>query len=571
MDWPDGETRQDFLGFAIRRTPGFLNNKSKKFSDTSWLPNRLGFNGPPPEGQPDPPSNEAPIQKFLWWDARLDGLDPESKLSYEIFPVCGNVPNIDLIPSDSIVVEITLPPHIEFGIGTWFNRAVMSSQAFSRILKSMNLKTNKEPNASDALKLRTWLANDMEQPLPDFISSASSLIGAIYHLTDNLWIVPALRKAMATADIGIVYDSNLDKEGNPKPNPNDDAMEILSNIQFFPRRRINIMHNKFLVSGEGLLENDNANALRLTCGSANYTTGGLTSQANLLHTFNSPELAQLFLKRFQLLKKDLTKSKTAKDSGWSQTVTIGDAGVRVFFSPEKKQPNNIYSLAIETIVEAIHSARSSVIFCLFTPTDERLRQACFALGDAGKMMFGLVNRVSRNEPETSSSSGKIRADKLAALEIYHRSKDARDVIGSEFFQANRVPKGFRPEINIFPGERPPKFPPVIIHHKFIVIDAETESPVVYTGSANMSGNSVYNNDENLLEIKGSPRLARIYLAEFLRLYEHYRARARFIEFKKKGGNASQAGLTLKKNRSWAEKHYTAGTPEYKARLRMLAV
>lgn len=572
MDWPDGETRHDFLGFAISRTPGFLNNKTKKFADKSWLPNRLGFNGPPPEGQPDPPSNKAPIQKFLWWDARLDGLDQESKLRYEIFPVCGNPSNFDLIPSDSIDVEITLPPHIEFGIGTWFNRAVMSSQAFSRILKSMNLKTNVELNAKDALKLRTWLANGMERPLPDFISSASSLVGAIYHLTDNLWIVPALRKSMATAEIGIVYDFNQDKEGNPKPNPNDDAIKILTNVNFFPRRRINIMHNKFLVGGQRLLENDDAKPARITSGSANYTTGGLTSQANLLHTFDSPELAELFFKRFQLLKKDLTLSKTAMDSGWSQTVTIGDAGIRVFFSPEKKQTNRLHSLAIETIVEAIHSASSSVIFCLFTPTDERLRHACFALGDAGKMMFGLVNRVSRNEPEANPSpSGTIPADKLAALEIYHRSKDAKDVIGSEFFEASRVPKGFRPEINIFPGEKPPPYPPVIIHHKFVVIDAETESPVVYTGSANMSGNSVYNNDENLLEIKGSPRLARIYLAEFLRLYEHYRARARFIEFKKKGGNASQAGLTLKKNRSWATKHYTPGTPEYKARLRMLSV
>jgi phosphatidylserine/phosphatidylglycerophosphate/cardiolipin synthase-like enzyme len=244
----------------------------------------------------------------------------------------------------------------------------------------------------------------------------------------------------------------------------------------------------------------------------------------------------------------------------------------VFFSPEKKQANNFTSLSIETIVEAIHSAKSSVVFCLFTPTDERLRQACFALGDAGKMMFGLVNHVSKHEPETNPSpSGTIPADELAALEIYHRSKEAKDVIGAEYFHAEIVPPGFDPEINIFPGEKPPPYSPVIIHHKFVVIDAETESPTVYTGSANMSGNSVYHNDENLLEIKGSPRLARIYLAEFLRLYEHYRARARFIDFKKKGGNASQAGLALKKDRSWANKHYTPGTPEYKARLRMLVV
>src|SRR5215213_7922047 len=102
MDWPDGEVSHDFLGFAIRRTPGFQDNKTGVFSDHSWLPNRIGFNGPPSAGQPDPPSDQAPIQKFLWWDARLDGLKPNSKLSYEISPVTGNPNSLNLIHSDSM-------------------------------------------------------------------------------------------------------------------------------------------------------------------------------------------------------------------------------------------------------------------------------------------------------------------------------------------------------------------------------------------------------------------------------------------------------------------------------------
>src|SRR5205823_5088689 len=68
-------------------------------------------------------------------------------------------------------------------------------------------------------------------------------------------------------------------------------------------------------------------------------------------------------------------------------------------------------------------------------------------------------------------------------------------------------------------------PAVHIHHKFIVIDGETDDPTIYTGSANLSNNSTHKNDENLLEIKGNPELARTYFAEFMRLYEHYRARA----------------------------------------------
>jgi len=160
---------------------------------------------------------------------------------------------------------------------------------------------------------------------------------------------------------------------------------------------------------------------------------------------------------------------------------------------------------------------------------------------------------------------------IAALEIFHRSKENKDVIGAAFFHPTTVPDGFAVEMNIFPGDNPPPFPPVIIHHKFVVIDAETDSPVIYTGSANMSGNSVFKNDENLLEITGSPRLARIYLAEFLRLYEHYRARARFIAFKQSGAAPASAGFALRPDRKWADKHFAPGTPEFKARLRMLSI
>src|SRR5438309_6150908 len=74
FDWEDGEAiaadpeKDDFLGFAVRRRPGFRNQEE------SWLPNRLGFAGPAAEGK-DLPSDRNPIQKFLWWDARVNTAD----------------------------------------------------------------------------------------------------------------------------------------------------------------------------------------------------------------------------------------------------------------------------------------------------------------------------------------------------------------------------------------------------------------------------------------------------------------------------------------------------------------
>lgn len=573
LDWPDGGTRNDFLGFAVRRTPGFLNLQTGTRAPSDWLPNRLSFNGPPAAGQPDFPSNIAPIQKFMWWDARLEGIAPGQTLTYEVSAVCGtkNAPLLDA--ATLAAVDVALPAHVEFDIGTWFNRAVMSSQAFSRKCQALGLGPGQAPTAAQALDLRTWLANGMEQPVRQFVAAAQdSVVGAIYHLSDMLWIVPALESQMASVDIGLVYDANVQKKnGQPLPNESQQAIDALDSVTFFPRDKTNIMHNKFLVRGKKLLKSSGAKAAALACGSANYTTGGLTSQANLIHTFESASLAELDRERWALIKGNPAKKTTAKGAAWSNTVSVGDAGIRVFFSPESGKPGDD-SISMETIVQTVHGAKASVVFCLFTPTDALLRDACFSVGDAGKMMFGLVNHIATEEPTpTPTSTGKIPADQIAALEIYHRSRDAKDTIGASFFSTNNVPAGFQREINVFPGENPPPFPPVLIHHKFIVIDAETESPTIYTGSANMSGNSVFGNDENLLEITGSPRLAQIYLAEFLRLYEHYRARARFIAWKLSGQAPDQAGFALQGDRSWAKKHYTPGTPEFKSRLRMLGL
>jgi hypothetical protein len=48
FDWPDGAFREDFLGFAIERQPGF--ERAAK----SWLPNRIGFQGPAPDQRDKP-------------------------------------------------------------------------------------------------------------------------------------------------------------------------------------------------------------------------------------------------------------------------------------------------------------------------------------------------------------------------------------------------------------------------------------------------------------------------------------------------------------------------------------
>jgi hypothetical protein len=540
FDWDEAPDRPDFLGFQIVR-----------HDPTGDMPllNRLTFDGPA-QGA-DVPTNEAPIQKFMWWDA---GVREPRTYEYHVTPMCGDWHNPTAVNNANCAISVDVPDHVVDGIGTWFNRAVVSSQAFSKLLEKLGIDTNARPLvlAEDIERqLRAWLADDLEKLVPSFLGTEKSIEGAIYHLTDGFWIIPALKAA--ANKIELVYDAKelyagKDKPKNPSPNePTVTELADKANIQFEPRVATNIMHDKFLVQVA-----TDGKAERLLCGSANFTSSGLSSQANLLHTFDCPELASVFLDRKRLIQSDPSVAATANGAAWSNPVSHGGASIRAFFSPEPGKER----VSIDTVVQAIGGAQQSVVFCLFDPTDEPLLHACFALGDVGKMMFGLVNRVPANDP-ASTGNTPVAGDVL----IYNRSHEDMDVVpGYGSFYGTDTPQGFLKELAAFPGEGSGKVPPVVIHHKFIVIDGETNSPTIYSGSANMSNNSIHRNDEALLEIKDSPRLAQLYLAEFMRLYENYRARAKFHD--------PAPDLALIKDSSWCKKYFVAGSPEEKARIAM---
>lgn len=535
MDWSEGAGRSDFLGFAIHRRPGFRVRGQQAAED--WLPNRICFDGPSPDHR-DFPSNRCPIQKFMWWDARIDDEDEGKTLTYVVTPVTGTSDDPQLVEADQVSVDVTVPPPVVDGIGTYFNRAVVSSQAFTK-------KFDGPLKAERLQEALTWLANGLQDVVPGFVKGAGNVDGAIYHLSDNLWVLPALKRLKRGSLVYFWKDPTAKTAGDQT---NRAAVRQLKQFTRSRRTKANIMHDKMLVRTAA------GAAKSVLMGSANFTTEGLTAQANLLHTFDSPELASLYLDRVQLLQANPSVKSLASQAGWSKPVAVGDASIRVFFPPEPTGDR----ASLDRIVKAVSRARRSVLFCVFTPTDRDLLDACFAAGGGGKMMFGLVNSIGKPKPNPAIPAA---SDVVARTLIYHRSRANRDVYSHALFAAGDVPAGFLPEVPTVGAKA--KFP-VYIHHKFVVIDAETDSPTIYTGSANMSGNSVWHNDENLMEISGSPRLAHIYLAEFMRLYEHYRARAQWRAWKKGRPESFQ----LEKGSGWATDDFTRGDPKYKSRRSM---
>ena len=80
-----------------------------------------------------------------------------------------------------------------------------------------------------------------------------------------------------------------------------------------------------------------------------------------------------------------------------------------------------------------------------------------------------------------------------------------------------------------------------IHTKYMLIDALSDSPQIFTGSANFSDSSVTGNDENMMLLHGPSfrAVADVYINEFMRLFNHlyFRTVAVRLAKEKAGGRA----------------------------------
>jgi hypothetical protein len=99
----------------------------------------------------------------------------------------------------------------------------------------------------------------------------------------------------------------------------------------------------------------------------------------------------------------------------------------------------------------------------------------------------------------------------------------------------------------------------------LLIDPLSDDPLVCSGSANFSKNSLVANDENMLLIRGNRRIADIYMTEFDRIFRHFRARDIINQQAEHGLHKNP--LLLDPTDAWIEPNFLAGT--YKNNRRLL--
>ena len=95
----------------------------------------------------------------------------------------------------------------------------------------------------------------------------------------------------------------------------------------------------------------------------------------------------------------------------------------------------------------------------------------------------------------------------------------------------------------------------IIHDKIVVLDPFSDNCVVITGSHNLGYRASYNNDENLLLIRGNRALAEAYAVHVMDVYDHYRWRFNLAQ---KGTAKAWWGLAA--TDQWQDKYFAGDSP-----------
>ena len=508
MNWKDGEPPDSFVGFGI----GY----SYPNSDTiRWISNRLSFEEDMSSlNLQDPPkffkSIDAPIQKFRWthfpWNPNKEGL-----YTYKVVPIFMNEYG-DLSEGEPQVVKIRLSRETIPGkVNVCFTRGFVSSQAFAdKYSENGSINTLLPPKHDEGLdfipthekaeEALNWMGFEAREEILSILNLANIENADVYINAYELSISHVLEPLEVLGDrLRIIIDDSA-KHGKTSSAETKSANRLALNGSNVIRQHMKkLQHNKtIVVDGEG--------TQKVICGSTNFSWRGFYVQANHAVTLTGESAVNIYKEAFENyinFGKNFSKSPSAL---W-QRIEMDDVDIQVSFSPHNKS-----NAILKTIADDIATAKSSVFYSL-----------------AFLNLFGVNNIVKKSIKKVTQSENTF---------VYGIS-DRRTIFGDGKILVQKpdgnirpvfvkplkksLPEPFRSEAAGGGGNR--------MHHKFVVIDFDTDDARVYFGSYNFSDAADKSNGENLTLIRDR-RVATSFMIEALRLFDHYHFRVSVAEFSK---------------------------------------
>jgi phosphatidylserine/phosphatidylglycerophosphate/cardiolipin synthase-like enzyme len=471
---------------------------------------------------------------------------PDTLYKFTIVPIYGNPGNLK--PQQGITFEIQTEKEFDKGHGVWFNRGAIASQAFARQFSDKPPSEPDNPTHDETV----WLSRGLLDACLRFINdtpAGDSLRVAAYEFTYKP-VLSALKAAFDRGvDVRIVYHDTSNSAGKQK-GANETAinaaslpMKVGHRQVLFPRTKTKIPHNKFIVR---LVGGDRPT--HVWTGSTNFTPSGFLGQTNVGHLISDAETAKQFLAYWEVLKKD-PDLEVARAGAMHLTPDppplIPEHSIVQVFSPRTK------SVLLKWYGNRIRNAVGSLMFTAAFGVAKQLVPPLAE--DCDYLRFILMEK-----PPTAILKATLNENRDcvisygAVLGEMYTFKDGEPVARRTIKEFD-LDKWFLKEEHYRRANEGFVF---FIHTKFLLIDPLSDDPLVCSGSANFSSNSLLQNDENMLLIRGDTRVADIYLTEFDRIFRHFYFRDVANEIEAAGNNAE--GAFLYETSKWTDSYFKPG-------------
>jgi len=509
MNWRGGEPPADFVGFAITY-------KAPKGTSFFPLDNLLTF---PDEVDPNhsPQSTHSPFQRFRWVHFPKTFFD-DGACSYQVTARHMNADNT-LRDGDSQSVAIVVGGETYPGqLDVTYTRGFLSSQAFVRnftdpdgILPGpaddpLTFTTTVDPKKKGALPWMGFGARyAILQVLDEALATPDATVDVIAYDLNEREIVDRL--VALGPRLRVIVDDSVDPRNKKLSYPPakdtghgaDDSPETHAVARLVAsagadhviRQHMgNLQHNKTIVVRGSTIQ-------RAVCGSTNFSWRGMYVQNNNAIVFRTPESVAPFAAAFEAYFSHKSQFRSRPESaGW---IPLNLAGIdaQVAFSPH----SDAHAM-LGAIADDIRTAKKSVFYSL-----------AFLYQTPGSIM----NAISAVTNDDSIFVYGI-SDKRVGGIVLHKDAANPVPIAPASLVDGKTPFPFSVEPSINGG--------IQMHHKFIVIDANTPDARVYVGSFNFSSSSDTSNGENLLLIRDQ-RIASSFMVQALSMFDHYSYRMMF--------------------------------------------
>jgi phosphatidylserine/phosphatidylglycerophosphate/cardiolipin synthase-like enzyme len=419
--------------------------------------------------------------------------------------------------------------------------------------------------------IRTFLTGDVLSFVRRLLDRADDEGGEIYLALYELHdpeLIALLKSSVHSGRVHLILSSTGAVDPNPKGTPKADrkpavwdtennrarldlhklASKAIQDRMFDSKTPIG--HNKFAVYVK------DGTATTVMTGSTNWTETGLCTQSNNVIIIENTSIAKIYLDFWHRLAEDVQPKRVplkvtttkgtfegAAANNANQGQKLRNANKRpfgpvtlahgshadVWFSPNtntnKKTETSPMPGDLNDVYSLMDHARKAILFLTFMPGESGKQNI---IGEAANLaesrpellVYGAISDPSAMpnfvRPKKGVPKPKI---KIPAPSVWWPAGDDSRIA---MVRATAISTPFgdmHPEL-LSAGH-------AIIHDKIIVIDPlDKENCAVITGSHNLGYKASYDNDENLLIIRGNQALAVCYAIHVVDIDQHYLMRAK---------------------------------------------